>query len=217
MGRSYAMLCPISRALDRVGDRWTLLILRDLHAGPMRFGEIRSGLPGLATNLLTTRLGTLVDNGLLRREGQIYTLTDVGRSTRDVLWELARLGMGFPPEAELKRPGHLRLVAVTLESAMRRVLPPGVELVAELVLDGESFAIRAEDGDVTVRYGAPEDAAVVAISSYDPMMQAAAGVVDLDAFRAAHVQVSGKPEAIELFAMLLGRTMMESFGGRQSD
>ena len=50
--RTYKLLCPIARALDKLGDRWTLLILRDLHAGPARFGDIAQGLPGLASNLL---------------------------------------------------------------------------------------------------------------------------------------------------------------------
>ena len=53
--RRYKLLCPIARALDRIGDRWTMLILRDLHAGPARFSELQSGLTGIAPNLLTDR------------------------------------------------------------------------------------------------------------------------------------------------------------------
>ena len=65
--RSYKLLCPIARALDRIGDRWTLLILRDLHAGPMRFGELQKGLPGTAANLLTERFNKLVAAGLVSK------------------------------------------------------------------------------------------------------------------------------------------------------
>ena len=70
--RRYRLLCPIARALDVVGDRWALLILRDLHAGPARFHDLETGL-GIATNLLTTRLIELTDAGLIERS------TDAGR------------------------------------------------------------------------------------------------------------------------------------------
>jgi DNA-binding HxlR family transcriptional regulator len=86
--RRYKLLCPIARALDRVGDRWTLLILRDLHAGPARFSDLKTGLDGIATNLLTDRLRQLIDDGLVvRREGEfgtaLYTLTELGRRSSD--------------------------------------------------------------------------------------------------------------------------------------
>src|ERR687891_377747 len=107
MSRGYRLVCPIARALDRLGDRWTLLIVRDLHAGPMRFGGLKEAPPGLATNLLSARLDKLQANGLVRREEGRYALTDQGRATDRVLWELAQLGMTFPPEPDRKQPGHL--------------------------------------------------------------------------------------------------------------
>ena len=73
--RGYQLLCPIARTLDRVGDRWSLLILRDLHAGPARFTELQEGL-GLASNLLSSRLRDLTDDGLVSRAAaQAYQLT----------------------------------------------------------------------------------------------------------------------------------------------
>ena len=63
--RSYKLLCPIARGLDRIGDRWTLLILRDLHAGPARFSDLQRGLTGIAANLLADRLAKLVTDGLI--------------------------------------------------------------------------------------------------------------------------------------------------------
>ena len=206
------MLCPIARALDRVGDRWTLLILRDLYAGPMRFGEIKDGLPGLASNLLVSRLDKLQQDALVTRDDKLFSLTDLGRRTQGVLWEFARLGMSFPPDPDLKQPGHLRLVAVTLESAMRRVAPPGLKIVAELILDGESFTIAANAAGLTVRYGAPEDPAVVARSSYAPMMLAAGGEMSLSAFRAEHVTLTGNRAAIKGFRDLMTAVMKEGFG-----
>ena len=221
MRRGYRLLCPIARALDHVGDRWTLLILRDLHAGPMRFGELLSGLPGLASNLLTTRLDKLVAAGLVAHDGPLYALTDAGRATDGVLWELARLGMAFEPDPELKRPGHLRLAAVTLQNAMRRVLDEGASVHAQLELDGEPFTISTRQGStkqgpLTVRYGAAEDPQVIARSSYEPMMAAAAGEIPLDAFRAEHVTLEGDDEAVAAFRDVMTRVMTEGFGASLS-
>ena len=79
--RSYHFNCPIARALDRIGDRWTLLILRDLYAGPARFLELQRGLTGIATNLLTDRLTKLMADELVElRQGshglKVHDLTD---------------------------------------------------------------------------------------------------------------------------------------------
>lgn len=211
MSRGYRMMCPIARALDRLGDRWVLLMLRDLHAGPMRFGELREGLPGLASNLLAARLDKLQADGLVSREAGLYALTEWGRATDRVLWELAQLGMSFPPDPDPKRPGHLRLVAVTLQGALRRVAPKKLRLVAELVLDGESLTIAAAAGDLTVRYGAPENPQVTAHSSYEPMMAAAGGEMPLETFRARHMRVEGDPRAVERFQQLMERAMTEGF------
>jgi DNA-binding HxlR family transcriptional regulator len=211
VSRGYRMMCPIARALDRLGDRWVLLMLRDLHAGRMRFGELREGLPGLASNLLAARLDKLQADGLVSREDGLYALTERGRATDRVLWELAQLGMSFPPDPDPRRPGHLRLVAVTLQGALRRVAPKKLRLVVELVLDGESFTIAAAAGDLTVRYGAPENPQVTAHSSYEPMMAALGGEMPLETFRARHMRVEGDPRATERFQQLMERAMTEGF------
>ena len=115
--RQYRLLCPIARALDRLGDRWTLLILRDLHAGPARFSDLQSGLPGIASNLLTTRLRQLEADGLVRRrEAQfgvsVYQLTETGLGTADLLYELAAFGSRFPPGAKRQACSSGRLTAL---------------------------------------------------------------------------------------------------------
>ncbi len=214
MARSYRSLCPIARALDRLGDRWSLLILRDLHAGPMRFGDLLGGLPGLATNLLTTRLEKLRTDGLVTKDDGLYALTELGRRTDDVLWELARLGMAFPPDEEPRRGEHLRLAAVTLQSGLARVVPPDLALEAELRLDEEPFAIRIEEGEVEVRYGAANEPAVTVHSSYEPLMAAAGGELRLRDFRREHVRLQGSREAKAGFRSLMTRLMLEAFDAR---
>ncbi len=206
------MLCPIARALDRVGDRWTLLILRDLHAGPMRFLELQRGMPGLASNLLSTRLERMQADGLIGHEEGFYRLSDLGRRTDRVLWELALLGMELPPDPDLKPTGHLRLVAITMQSAMQKVVDPDLQLSAEMILDGESFSIHIDEGEVRVRYGAPAASEVVATSSYVPLMSAAAGEVELEEFRAHHVELEGEDDQKKMdFVHLMTRVMTEAF------
>ena len=73
--RKYQLICPIDRALDRIGDVWTLLILRDLHAGPAGFSDLQSGLDGIASNLLTNRLQEPIGGGLVRRRDAEFGVT----------------------------------------------------------------------------------------------------------------------------------------------
>jgi DNA-binding HxlR family transcriptional regulator len=108
--RTYDQYCPLACALDLIGERWTLLIVRDLIAGPKRYTDLRRGLPGLATDLLTERLRALEDAGVLRRRklpppaaATVYELTERGRELEPAVFGLARFGLsqlGEPPTAE---------------------------------------------------------------------------------------------------------------------
>ena len=106
--RSYNLLCPISRALDHVGDRWTLLILRDLHAGPARFKDLQTGLAGIASNLLANRLQALEESGLVQKSQSdfgvsLYSLTSQGEKTDQLLFELARFGGQMPHPSKIPK------------------------------------------------------------------------------------------------------------------
>lgn len=96
---SYDHYCPIARSLDVLGDRWTLLVLRDLSLSPQRFTDLRAGLPGIPPNVLSQRLKRLVEDGLVVVEElpppaarSVYTLTDRGRDVIPVLRALVRFG-----------------------------------------------------------------------------------------------------------------------------
>ncbi|MDH5616774.1 MAG: helix-turn-helix transcriptional regulator, partial [Acidimicrobiia bacterium] len=90
--KSYEQVCPMATALDFIGDRWTILILRELLGGPARFQELRDGLPGIATNLLTERLRRMETDGIARRVdvggSSLYTLTEEGAGIRTAIEEL---------------------------------------------------------------------------------------------------------------------------------
>ena len=104
--RRYEQSCPLACALDLLGERWTLLIVRDLVAGPKRYTDLRRGLPGLATDLLTERLRKLERAGLVaRRElpppapATVYELTERGRELKPAILTLARFGLGLLGES----------------------------------------------------------------------------------------------------------------------
>src|SRR5713226_4094557 len=101
--RTYGQYCSIARALDVVGDRWTLLIVRELLLqGPCRFTDLKNGLPGIAANLLSARLKELEDAGLISREDApppvatvLYTLTENGLTLEPVLKALGLWGLRY--------------------------------------------------------------------------------------------------------------------------
>src|SRR5688500_17361314 len=102
--RSYDQYCGLAYALDVIGERWTLLIVRELVAGPRRFKDLMDGLPEISTNLLTERLKSLEQHGLLRRSvlpppaaSTVYGLTPLGMSLEKSLLELGKWGSQFVP------------------------------------------------------------------------------------------------------------------------
>ena len=190
--RSYNLLCPISRALDHIGDRWTLLILRDLHAGPARFKDLQTGLTGIASNLLSDRLHALEASGLIQKgESEfgvsLYSLTELGERTGQLLFELARFGGRMPRPSTIKKPGNLRTVAVSLGTACRKAVGPNHDFSATLVIDGEAFRMIAKNGIAQIRAGASESPDVVMTTSYEPMMALADGDIEQSQFVSDHV------------------------------
>ena len=116
MAKRYDQFCPIAHALSLVGERWSLLVVRELLKGPRRYIDLAGGLPGIGTNILAARLKELEAAGLVERRklpppaaSTVYELTPTGRELRPVLHELARFGarlMG-PPPLDALSPGWL--------------------------------------------------------------------------------------------------------------
>jgi DNA-binding HxlR family transcriptional regulator len=213
--RSYNLLCPISRALDHVGDRWTLLILRDLHAGPARFKDLQAGLTGIASNLLSDRLQALETNGLIKKgrsefDVSLYSLTSLGEKTNQLLFELARFGRQMPHPPKIRKPGNLRTIAVSLGTACKRAVGPDHSFTANLLIDQEAFRMTARDGDAQIRAGAAENPDVVMTTSYEAIMALADGDIARDEFVANHVALEVMtPGKEKEFFDLLSRATME--------
>jgi DNA-binding HxlR family transcriptional regulator len=194
VSRRYKLLCPVACALDRIGDRWTMLVLRDLHAGPARFSELQSGLAGIAPNLLTDRLQQLIGDGLVeKRAGRhavvLYALTDLGRRTKPLLFELALFGSRFAPDKDSESPGNLRTLAVMLGEACQRVVPDYVDLKAELDVDKERFSLTAQDGRVEMLHAPMEAPDVTLHTAYEPMIAVTRSELPVREFIADHVRL----------------------------
>jgi DNA-binding HxlR family transcriptional regulator len=152
--RSYGQYCALARGLDIIGDRWVLLIVRELLPGPRRYGELLDGLPGIATNLLADRLRAMQDNGLVARTGDDrYVLTEWGEGLRDVVFAVGRWAA---PSMGVRREGEAFLSRWIVHPVA--ALFPGVDasrppLTIEVRSDGEPMTIRSADGRVTVEPG----------------------------------------------------------------
>lgn len=211
--RRYGLLCPIARALDHIGDRWTLLVLRDLHAGPARFSDIQAGLPGLASNLLTDRLRRLETDDLVQRRvaefgANVYELTPRGESTGELLYALARLGTQFPADKDPTRPGNLRTIAVTLKEALRGTVDSTTSLRAGLIVDDEAFEVTIISGEVEVTYREPADADVTIATSYEPLMSVTDGGLSPERFTKNHIKVvAGDSAALAHYLDVLNRAI----------
>ncbi|KAA3646677.1 MAG: transcriptional regulator [Chloroflexi bacterium] len=165
--KSYNQVCPMSSALDIIGDRWTILILRELLGGSARFYELRDGLPGIATNLLTERLRRLEADGLVRQidahNTVLYALTERGAAIRPTLEELGFWGARAGRVAPAKYERSIRAVAMALQAILVRAgdaLPPE-RMVIELEIDGEYLEVVLDQRPtVTARLAIDPDARV---------------------------------------------------------
>ena len=210
--RSYSQLCGIAAALDVVGDRWSALVVRDLLLGPLRFGDLADGLPGIGTNTLTTRLKHLETCGVVHRRlldrpdrGTVYELTAYGRELEPVLLALGRWGtksMGLLPSDVTSRSRWLVAAMLAFHDAGRRV-PRATTW--ELRLTDGAFTVRAVGKGLTVTAGAPDDRDLVVTVAdedlhgllthrLDPAEAVAAGLVTLDGDASAFARL------IDLFA-----------------
>lgn len=162
--RHYDDPCGIARALDVIGDRWALLVVRELIFGPKRFVQLRGGLHGISPNVLSQRLRDLEDAGLVRRDVldppasvAIYELTGRGRAVEPILLELGRWGSQEPVTAA----AELSVSALLL--ALKTVFRPAaaVDATFALRLDGDWYRVTtAAGGSIDITRGRAQRAAV---------------------------------------------------------
>jgi DNA-binding HxlR family transcriptional regulator len=159
--RSYNQYCAVAKALDAVGDRWTLLIVRELLLrGGCRYTDLQYGLPGIATNLLGARLKELEELGLVRRESApppvattLYHLTDSGRELEPVLLALGRFGARFMPEPTGEEVFRSHWLAFPVAEFLRDGEPDGPPVTIEVRTGDEPAVIEVAGGEVSTHVG----------------------------------------------------------------
>ena len=210
--RSYNQYCAVARAMDIVGERWTLLIVRELLPGPKRFKDLLEGLPGIGTNLLTARLKDLEGYSVVRRTvlpppaaSRVYELTELGRSLEPVIMGLARWGLEFLGASREEEDRQPAWAMVALRSMLKPEATGEVRESYEFRLDDEAFHVWIENGEIEVRQGTTADPYLVVRSDTQTLLAVAAGRVEPgEAVASGAIGIEGDLDARERCAKMLG-------------
>jgi DNA-binding HxlR family transcriptional regulator len=161
--RSYRDACGIGRALDVVGERWALLVVRELFLGPRRYSDLRRALAGASSNLIADRLRELEGHGVVRRRrlappaaSQVYELTEWGRELEPIVLALGGWGLRVPRPPE---PWTLSATSVLIYlRGCVRPDPAAPDTTGRVQLDESVWTVRTASGQVDVRQGEPAGA-----------------------------------------------------------
>ena len=162
--RTYNQHCGIAHALDLVGERWALLVIRELVLGPRRFTDLREGLPGIATNVLSQRLRQLEQSGIVTRRrlpppaaSTVYELTPYGQELVPILLDLGRWAarsMG-PPSDDRTMQG--RWFAVAMKAFFTPHAAVGLKARVAIDFGDAQVTLRFDDGELAVEHGLDGD------------------------------------------------------------
>ena len=191
--RDYGQYCGVTQALELVGERWALLIVRDLLVGPRRYGELAAGLPRIPSNILAARLKELQAAGILRRAPRsriiIYELTDFGRELEPVVLALGAWGfkaLGDPRDEQIITPDAM---TITLRTAFRPQVASALPTTtygarfgpAELLVrvDGSTLDVTRGDGPADLAFAAGPDIRRLISGELAPHRAIATGIVQV--------------------------------------
>ncbi len=202
--RSYQQYCAVAKALDVVGDRWVLLIVRELlSTGPSRYTDLLKGLPGIATNLLADRLREMEKAGLVKREEApppvattLFHLTERGAALRVVLEELGRWGapmMGVPQPNNVFRSHWL---VFPLDAYLEDKTPGDPPVSVQLQTGDEPMVVETVDGKVRTRRGTVEHPDAVLTARPGVILGLLSGRLDLGEARGRGLEVSGNEKVL---------------------
>ena len=209
MARGYGQYCGLARAAELLGERWALLIVRDLLVGEKRFTDLLRSLPGVPTNVLTERLKELEGAGVVRRRvrerparGIAYELTPYGRELEDVLIPLGCWGaksLGDPRDGETVSPESL---VMALRSTFQRAAARGVRVGFECRFGDIVFHARVDDGTILADVG-PLPGADLVIEA-GPVMKAlmAREITPAAAIANGSAKLTGDPALLDTFVAL---------------
>jgi DNA-binding HxlR family transcriptional regulator/putative sterol carrier protein len=153
--RSYGDPCGVARGLDVIGERWALLVVRDLLLGPKRFNDLHAGLSGVSPNVLTQRLRDLIEHGVVQRRDlppptrvRLYELTDRGRALEPLLLHLGRWGSqtATAPDGLL----GIDSILLSLKAAFDPDRAAHLHGIFELHIDADTYVIEVTDGSLHI-------------------------------------------------------------------
>lgn len=207
--RTYAQHCAVATALDAIGDRWTLLVVRELLSGPKRYTDLQDGLPGISTDVLAARLRDLEAAGLLERRvlpppaaSKVYELTPDGAALEPVLVALARWGTARLPDVQ---QGEFR--PQWLELSLRALFQPRSTgaVTADFEVDGFRLRASIRDGELTVERD-PQGSADVVVRGDSAAIVALAkgGEHRTRALASGSVTVDGAARAVKVLERAFG-------------
>ena len=197
--RSYDQACSVATALDHIGERWSMLIVRELLLGPLRFSELAKTVGGAPTDVLTRRLRDLEGDGIVRRReldapasGTVYELTDLGHELEEPIMELGRWGLNFYRLEDL--PG---LVTTSIANALRVILDPPQDsetIILQLQSEGHSNWLRIGGGESSSGRGEAERADIVLGGTAPDVI----GAIVLGGAAEEQVEIEGDRELLPL-------------------
>jgi DNA-binding HxlR family transcriptional regulator/putative sterol carrier protein len=212
--RSYQQFCPAARALDVVGERWSLLVVRDLLTGPKRYTDLQEGLPGIGPNVLSDRLRSLEGAGLIQKRrlpppaaSTVYQLTELGSGLRPVLAALFGWGLQLVSAPTNEDAIKASWWLPALEAAIRRdSVAAELDDTYELRIGDEAITIDVGRGDVVIRQGPAERPDVIVQTDHETFFLLGRGEISADnAIETGRMTVEGDAEAAErcgaLFAL----------------
>jgi len=212
MSRTYDQYCPVARALELVGERWTLLVARELLLGPRRFTDLMAGLPGISANVLAGRLKDLEQEGMVARRtlpppaaSAVYELTPEAAGLVSVLATMAEWGMTMlgEPRAQDEVRGEWIVLGLA-------VTAPAPDVAGgttyELHIDGEVLHVQVREGNLQPHHGPADDPDAVLTMDAMALADLWAGRLEVDdALAAGRVTVDGDEDA--------ARRLLTSFSG----
>jgi DNA-binding HxlR family transcriptional regulator len=208
--RSYGEACRFAYALDVVGERWALLVVRELLLGPKRFTDLRTGLPHASSNILSERLRDLEHGGVIQRRklpppaaSSVYELTEWGRELEPVVTKLGAWGARspIPPDSQEIGPDSIVL-------ALRSLFDPEaageIDATYELRIGEEGFHVKVRGGELELGRGAADEpVAAIAVADAPTLGALLAGQLPLDeALASGAVQLNGSKQAAKRFLRL---------------
>lgn len=212
----YQQYCALARTLDVAGDRWTLLVVRELTPGPRRFTDLIDGLPGIPRKLLTDRLRALERDGIIVRQAlplpaarQVYALTDDGRDLAVAMTPLIAWGARHIGDRKPEDSFRARWPAVAMAALADREAAKGVSETYQYLVDDSAFHFTVDDGAIELHDGQALDSAVTLTTDEQTWADIVSGKITASSAAATGaLTIAGDPGAAKRLRKIFAREPM---------